>query len=236
MSEASSAPPRSARSTGDRCGAAASARARRRDFLVPFWSLKKELARASGRKPCTCSAFRSFTATARFRSFARNRASALFARLTFVLSKVSKTAIAGGDPPHEAAAGPCASRSTGHIVTFTVTQPKLASLRHGLLSSPAALRCSARFTARYVKRARQQQQQKAKSKSRSKDKSRSRSPHRTTDTAPPSDPDPAPAAARPRRRSSAGVPTDRCTRARPPRPPAAARVPRHRRGAGRWRR
>ncbi|MDC7808183.1 hypothetical protein PQS31_15315 [Luteimonas sp BLCC-B24] len=31
------------------------------------------------------------------------------------------------------------------------TQPKLASLRHGLLFGPAALRCSARFTARRSK-------------------------------------------------------------------------------------
>ena len=36
----------------------------------------------------------------------------------------------------------------GHIGTFTVPQPELAALRHGLLSGLAALRCSARFTAR----------------------------------------------------------------------------------------
>ena len=152
--------PRQARSAGNRCGLIASASVRRRDFLVPFWSFKKGLARAAGES----SALALFACLARPREAAKNRASALFARLTFVLSKVSKTAIAGRDPPHEAAAGPCASRSTGHIVTFTVTQPKLAALRHGLLSGPAALRCSARFTARYVKRARQQQTQKQRQK------------------------------------------------------------------------
>ncbi len=56
--------PRRPRSAGARRGSIAADRVRRRDFLVPFWSLKKELARASGRKPCTCSAFALFTGTA----------------------------------------------------------------------------------------------------------------------------------------------------------------------------
>ena len=106
MSEASCAPsPRHARSAGDRCGFIASASVRRRDFLVPFWSFKKGLARAAGES----SALALFACLARPREAAKNRASALFARLTFVLSKVSKTAIAGHEPTRLRRAGPLRS-------------------------------------------------------------------------------------------------------------------------------
>ena len=153
-----------------------------------FLVLQKGTRTRSGRKPCTCFVRLSCVAT-------RNREEQSFravraAYFCLVKSKhdsakrwrtakparrasaggASQTAIAGRDPPHEAAAGPCASRSTGHIVTFTVTQPKLASLRHGLLYGPAALRCSARFTARTsnAKAKRQQKKQRQRQKSRSK--------------------------------------------------------------------
>ena len=80
--------PRQARSTGDRCGFIASARVRRRDLLVPFGSLQKGLARAAGESR----ALALFVYSTWPRLVAKNRASALFARLTFVLSKVSTTA------------------------------------------------------------------------------------------------------------------------------------------------
>ena len=64
-----------------------------------------------------------------------------------------------------AAAVPCASRSTGHIGTFTVPQPKLATLKHGLLFDPAALRCSARFTARFEIKSNRYSNSNSKSKS-----------------------------------------------------------------------
>ena len=158
--------PRQVRSAGHRCGFIASASVRRRDFLVPFWSLKKELARAAGESRALASFCFSWVATAnrQEQSFRAVRAayvclvksthdSAKHWRTTKPARRAStggasQTAVAVRDPPHEAAVGPCASRSPGHIRTFTAPQPKLAALRHGLLSGPAALRCSARLTAR----------------------------------------------------------------------------------------
>ncbi|WP_272763522.1 hypothetical protein [Luteimonas sp. BLCC-B24] len=86
-------------------------RVRRRDFLVPFWSFKKGLARAAGE---SC-ALASFACLAWPRLTAKNRAFALFARLTFVLSKVSKTAFAGREPTRLRRAGPlCSSPDAAH--------------------------------------------------------------------------------------------------------------------------
>ncbi|WP_394004680.1 hypothetical protein ACF3M1_05955 [Luteimonas sp. WGS1318] len=53
----------------------------------------------------SASALRALKQNAR-RAKIKYRASALFARLTFVLSKVSKTAIAGRDPPRYSRGGP----------------------------------------------------------------------------------------------------------------------------------
>ena len=86
--------PRQARSAGNRCGLIASASVRRRDFLVPFWSFKKGLARAAGES----SALALFACLAWPREAAKNRASALYARLTFVKSKHdSADALANGE-------------------------------------------------------------------------------------------------------------------------------------------
>ena len=137
--------PRQARSAGDRCGSIASASVRRRDFLVPFWSLKKELARAAGESRALASFCFSWVATAnrQEQSFRAVRAayvclvksthdSAKHWRTTKPARRAStggasQTAVAVRDPPHEAAVGPCASRSPGHIGTFTAPQPKLAA-------------------------------------------------------------------------------------------------------------
>ena len=63
------------------------------------------------------------------------------ARLTFVLSKVSKTVFAGRDPPHEAAAVPCASRTTGHAAqtrcaqTWAALRPRRPAMLGSLYGS-----------------------------------------------------------------------------------------------------
>jgi len=62
-------------------------------------------------------------------------------RVTFVLAKVTKTAVAGRDPTG------CASRFPV-LLARCGTAPKLAALRQGRLSGRIGLRCSARSTAR----------------------------------------------------------------------------------------
>ncbi|WP_394001553.1 hypothetical protein ACF3M1_13735 [Luteimonas sp. WGS1318] len=101
--------------------------------MVPFWFFKKGLARVAGESR----ALALFAYPLWSRPAAKNRASALFARLTFVLSKVSKTAIAGRDPPHEAAAVPCASRTTGHAAQtrYAQTWAALRPRRPAMLGS-----------------------------------------------------------------------------------------------------
>ena len=132
--------PRQARSAGDRCGSIASASVRRRDFLVPFWSLKKELARAAGESRALASFCFSWVATAnrQEQSFRAVRAayvclvksthdSAKHWRTTKPARRAStggasQTAVAVRDPPHEAAVGPCASRSAGRAAQTRCAQ------------------------------------------------------------------------------------------------------------------
>ncbi len=128
-----------------------------------FLVLQKGTRTRSGRS----SALASFARVASPCLTAKNRASALFARLTFVLSKVSKTAIAGRDPPHEAAAGPCASRSAGHAAqtrcaqTWAALRPRCPAMLGSLYGSKdqkpiATATAKARATAKAKARAKYQ--------------------------------------------------------------------------------
>ena len=84
--------------------------------------------------------FRSSSAGARVSRFANNRASALFARLTFVLANVSKTVFAGRDPARLRRAGP---------LRFSVHEARNPnSLRSDMGCSPASRPCDARLALR----------------------------------------------------------------------------------------
>ena len=61
--------------------------------------------------------------------------------MTFVLAKVTKTVFAGRDPLRLRRIGSLRFSADG------VRSPNSLRSKHGLLSGPAALRCSARFTA-----------------------------------------------------------------------------------------
>ena len=151
-------------------------RVRRRDFLVPFWSFKKGLARVAGESR----ALASFACLAWPRLTAKDRASALFARLTFVLSKVSKTAIAGHEPTRLRRAGPLRSSPDA------ARSPN--SLRSDMGCSSAASGCGARLALRLdtSKAGKPKRKPTAKSKGKGKGNSKSQGSARADVTPRPS--------------------------------------------------
>ncbi|MDR6991532.1 hypothetical protein J2X52_001637 [Luteimonas sp. 3794] len=140
--------PRRLRSAGNRRGCIAAARVRRRGFLVPFWPVKKGLAREAceSRAPDVVFVYASLFAgsTDRLRAVHKRlnqeQGFRAVARLTFVVAKVSKTVFAGRDPAR--------LRRTGSLC-FSVHEARSPnSLRSDMGCSPASRPCDARLALR----------------------------------------------------------------------------------------
>ncbi|MDR7191594.1 hypothetical protein J2W68_000296 [Luteimonas terrae] len=140
--------PRRPRSAGDRRSCIAADRVRRRGFLVPFWPVKKGLAREAceSRAPDVVFVYASLFAgsTDRLRAVHKRlnqeQGFRAVARLTFVVAKVSKTVFAGRDPAR--------LRRTGSLC-FSVHEARSPnSLRSDIGCSPASRPCDARLALR----------------------------------------------------------------------------------------
>ena len=133
-----------------------------------FWVHPKGTRTRSGRKPCTWLRFSAlafdFDAPPD-EVLARRRSSTGLPRCRaayFCLGKSKQNRLRR---TRSAAIQP---RRSPALLGRRGTQPKLAALRHGLLFDPAALRCSARFTARLKSKAKAKLEQTLKQKQRRK--------------------------------------------------------------------